>query len=38
VAEELLLNMELQLKISIDRDWFKRALIFRRENYRKVFG
>lgn len=37
-AEDLLLDVELQLKISIDRDWFKKALILRRENYRAVFG
>lgn len=37
-AEELLLDVELQLNINIDRDWFKKALILRRENYKAVFG
>lgn len=36
-AEDLLLDVELQLRISIDREWFKRALILRRENYKRVF-
>jgi hypothetical protein len=37
-AEELLLDMELELKISVDREGFKKALILRRESYKKVFG
>jgi len=37
-AEALLLDVELQLNINIDREWFKKALILRRENYRVVFG
>ena len=37
-AEELLLDLELQLGISINREWFKRALILPRENYKRVFG
>jgi hypothetical protein len=37
-AEELLLDVELRQKISIDRDWFKKALILRRGNYRAIFG
>jgi len=36
-AEELLLDVELKLNVSVNRDWFKRALILRRENYRRVF-
>jgi hypothetical protein len=28
--EELLLDVELQLKSSIDRNWFKKALVLRR--------
>jgi len=36
-AEELLLDVELRQKISIDREWFKKALILRRGNYKAVF-
>jgi hypothetical protein len=37
-AEELLLDIELGLKISIDREWFRRALIIPRENYKRIFS
>ena len=38
VAEELLLDMELQLNINIDREWFKRALILRRGVHKAIFS
>jgi hypothetical protein len=36
-AEDLLLDVELKLNMSIDREWFKRALILPRGNYKRVF-
>jgi hypothetical protein len=38
VAEELLLDVELQLNINIDREWFKQALILRRRDHQAVFN
>jgi hypothetical protein len=37
-AEDLLLDVELQLNISIDREWFKRALILTRKDYHGKWG
>jgi hypothetical protein len=37
-AEELLLDVELQLDITVDREWFKDALILRRGNYKAIFS
>lgn len=36
-AETLILNMELEFDTYIERDWFKRAWILPRGNFKKVF-
>ena len=38
VAEELLLDMESSLRISINREWFKRVGILSRERFTMFFG
>jgi hypothetical protein len=37
-AEDLLLDVELELKISVDREWFKQALILPRKYPTMVYG